>query len=122
MVNVKEYNKLTSKPSSKTHKSYVSVGVRSFIKGLLQQEPMFGLKPNDFGTEESPFVNYQDIINFVYDYNPSIEIRLTKQSISNLRNRRSIVKNVPRIKETLDFANYVKSKISHFDIDSFLKR
>jgi hypothetical protein len=112
IVNTNDYNRILSKQGGKSYKNYVEVGVRSFIKGFLNG--LYGLKKSDFS-------NYQDLIDFVKGYEPANNINLSKQGISNLRNRRTIIKNVPRIKEVLDFALYVKTKIPHFDLDSFFK-
>lgn len=112
IVNTNDYNRILSKPGERSYKNYVEVGVRSFIKGYLNE--LYGLRKTDF-------LNYQDIIDFVKGYEPTHNVKLSKQSISNLRNRRMIIKNVPRVKEVVGFAEYVKSKIEHFDLDLFFK-
>lgn len=111
-MNVNDYNRILSKPGGKSYKNNLEIGVRSFIKGILCE--LYGLKKSDFS-------NYQKIIDFVKDYEPAKNLNLTKQSISNLRNRRMIIKNVPRVQDVEDFALYVRSKIPHFDFDSFFK-
>lgn len=114
IVNTKDYSKILSKPGSQSYKRYIEVGVRSFIKGYLCEPPLYGLKKSDFDC-------YQDIIDFVKGYEPAQCVKLSRQSISNLRNRRMIVKNVPRIKDIELFVDYVKTKINHFDPDLFFK-
>lgn len=98
--------------NNQSYKSYVEVGIRSFIKGYLNE--LYGLKKSDFQ-------NYQEIVDFVRGYEPARNVKLSKQSISKLRNRRMIIKNVPRVKDVEEFAEYVKSKIKHFDLDLFFK-
>lgn len=112
IVNTSDYNRILSKQGTKAYKNYVEVGVRSFIKGYLNN--LYGLKKEDFK-------NYQDLIDFIKSYEPANNVNLSKQSISNLRNRRTILKNVPRIKEVQSFVDFVKTKIPHFDSDSFFK-
>ena len=63
---------------------------------------------------------YADIIDFIKGYKENKKI--TKQSISNLKNRKLIFKSVPRTPETLDFVEYVKKTFENFDVDSFLAR
>jgi hypothetical protein len=111
-VNTNDYNRILSKPGGKSYKNNLEIGVRSFIKGILGE--LYGLKKSDF-------CNYQQIIDFIKEYEPANNLKLSKQSISNLRNRRMILKNVPRVPEVEGFALYVRTKMPHFDFDSFFK-
>jgi hypothetical protein len=101
--------------SAKTgYRSYSEVGVRNFIKGYLSSPPCFGLKGNEFKY-------YSDLISFVYCHYKTNEVKLSRQSISNLRSRQLILRPVPKTKENKSFAYYLKSKIEYFDVESFLK-
>lgn len=103
------YNKQTSSSSGSIYRSYLELAVRNFIKGLLSNPQKFNLN--------TEVTSYSDLIKFVKDFDN--EIKITKQSISNLKNRQIIFKTVPRTKETLKFIDYVKEKYKDFDDESF---
>lgn len=102
------YNKSSNILSGNKYKDYSDLAVRNFIKGLLSDPPKYNLPSQS---------NYTDIIRFIKQFDS--EIKVTKQSISNLKNRKTILKNVPRTKETLQFIEYVKTKYPNFDEKAF---
>jgi hypothetical protein len=114
VVNLNDYNRILSKPGSSSYRRYVELGVRSFIKGYLLDEPLYGLKKDDFK-------RYQDIVDFVKGYEPAKSLRVSQDSISKLRHRKMLIRNVPKIRETKEFANYVVGKIPHFNVNLFIK-
>ena len=81
------YNKNTTKSGlSKTvYKHYLDLAVKNFIKGYLNIEPLFGLQGNEFK-------NYKEMIDFILTYEPAKHIRISSQSISNLKHRKLIFK------------------------------
>lgn len=137
----KIYNRETSKLSGNIYKSYIDLAIRNFVKGLVSEPKMYSL--------DDRLKNYADIIDFVEGYKKEKEERekgiekemekvegyknvkvikkekemgykrLTKQSISNLKNRNMIFKTVPKTPETLAFVEYVKKTFEHFDVDKF---
>lgn len=108
------FNKNTSPRRDNKYISYLEVSVRNFLKGYLAKEPRFGLKGDEF-------VCYREIISFIYGFESAKDIKVSKQSISNLKHRRIIFKPVLQTRETLEFASYVKQKLPHFCIDEFFK-
>jgi hypothetical protein len=108
------YNRNTSKRSGNVYKQYLEIAVKNFIKGYLNKEPLFGLKGNEFK-------NYIELLEFIKGYEPAKHIKLTSQSISNLKHRKMIFKPVVKRKETLDFIEYVKTKIKVFNENDFFK-
>lgn len=98
---------------SKKYKIKLETGVRSFIKACFSDK-------NRYGIPVGYFPNYDSIIRFIHGYAPARHIKLTKSSISNLRNRNTIPRAVPRIKENEDFVKYVK-KFIDFDSDLFFR-
>jgi hypothetical protein len=81
------YNRINSSRQATKYKTFLVVGVRNFIKACLAPEPYFGLRGDEF-------VSYSDLIAFIKDFktNKGIKepIKITKQSISNLKNRKLI--------------------------------
>lgn len=100
--------------SKSKYKDYIEIGVRNFIRGYLAKEPLFGLK----GTE---FNRYKDIIEFIYGFRPAKPIVVSSQTISKLKHRKMLIRPVPNTRENKALANFIKSKISYFDISTFLK-
>jgi hypothetical protein len=96
------------------YKSKIEVGVRNFIKGYLAKVPLFGFKGNEFKC-------YRDIINFIIGCDHTKEVRISKQSISWLKNRQTFLRPVPKTSENEALASYIKAKFPYFDITSFLK-
>jgi hypothetical protein len=108
------YNKNTSKSSRNVYKNYLELVVKNFIKGYLNKEPLFGLQGNEFK-------NYRELQDFIHAYEPLKHILISSQSISNLKHRKMIFKPVIKRKETLDFIEYVKTKIKSFNENEFFK-
>lgn len=104
------YQKFLSTPKDTLYKNVRDVAIRNFLKGLLRPQPKFDLNSEDFNS-------YQEIVDFITDFAPSYKI--TKQSISNLKNRKTVVKVIPRNDETESFAFYIKKRYPHFNIDKF---
>jgi len=103
------YSKGTSSSSGNQYKNYVDLAVRNFIKGLLSDPQKYNLN-----TEIN---SYSELIEFVKGFDDKIKI--SKHSISKLKNRKMIFKTVPRTKETMKFVVYVKEKFPEFDEDRF---
>ncbi|HEY0580042.1 MAG TPA: hypothetical protein VGC75_04990 [Candidatus Nitrosocosmicus sp.] len=91
------------------NKDYTDLAIRNFIKGLFSIPPKYNLV-NDFKS-------YSEIIDFIKEY--KINIRISKTSLSNLKNRRMVIKAVPRTKETERFTEYVKTRYKNFDDKTF---
>jgi hypothetical protein len=111
---VKEYNSITSLPLQKVSitsgKNYKSLAIRQFIKLLYSDnETYMNLR--------SSFKNYNELVNFIKSYDNSIKI--TKQSISNLLNRKVIHKQILKNEDTLSFISYVKTRFPDFKDDQF---
>ena len=105
------YNKLSSTLTGNKYKDYSDLAIRNFIKGLLSSPQRFGL--------DNSLTNYSEIIVFIQGFKPKIKI--SKFSISRLKNRQIIFKPVPRTKETLKFVEYIKTKFKDFDENTFLQ-
>ena len=97
-----------------SYRSYIEVGVRNFIKGYLSKSPCFGLKGNEFA-------NYGLLIQFINGFNQSKGIKISRQSVSQLKNRCVITKPVPRTEDNIAFTDYVQSVLPYFDTISFFK-
>jgi hypothetical protein len=110
------YNKMTSKSRDTKYKNTLEIAVRSFIKGLFSEQPLFGLEQH-----KSRFKSYKDLIEFIHNHEPCKRISLTPQSLSNLKNRKILIKPVPRTKETEEFIKYVKMELEHFNEINFFK-
>ena len=106
------YSKGTSVSSGNQYKNYVDLAVRNFIKGLLSDPQKYNLN--------SEVTSYSEIIEFVKGFDDKIKI--SKDSISKLKNRKMIFKTVPRRKETLNFIDYVKTKYKDFNESEFFKK
>ena len=99
----------------KVYRSFLEIAVRNFLKGYVAEKPLFGLLGNEFKC-------YKDLISFIYGYNQSSEVKVSKQSISNLKHRRIIIRPVPNTRENIEFTRYIKNNLPYFDDVSFLKR
>lgn len=108
------YSKGTSVSSGNRYKNYTDLAVRNFIKGWLSNPPKYNIIDSN---SIRVIGNYSELIEFIKSFDSSI--KLTKQSISNLKNRKMIFKTVPRTKETMKFIDFVKEKYPDFDEDSF---
>jgi hypothetical protein len=72
------------------------------------------LRGNEFST-------VKELISFVTSYSSGKSIKLSKQSISNLKHRKMLIRSVPQTVETLNFIKYVQSNIPHFDSTGFFE-
>lgn len=108
------YNKNTSITKGNVYKHFLDLAVKNFIKGYLNKEPLFGLQGNEFK-------NYKELKDFIMAYEPAKHMLISTQSISNLKHRKMIFKPVIKRKETLDFIEYVKTKIKSFNENEFFK-
>jgi hypothetical protein len=117
------YNKQYSTPQIKNvYSNYLEIGVRNFIKGFVAKEPMFGLTGTEFKT-------YTDLINFITEFDSSREneirglykIKVSRQSIWNLRHRQLILKPIPKTPENISFSLYVKRRLPNFRDTDFIK-
>jgi len=104
-----QYNKQTSTSMGNVYRSYVELAVRNFVKGLLSSPQKYNLN--------AEVISYSEIIDFVKGFDDKIKI--SKHSISKLKNRETVFKTVPRTKETLKFVDYIKQKYTGFDENSF---
>lgn len=67
------------------------------------------------------FLIIDSIIKFIHGHEPAKVVKLTKSSISNLRNRETIPRAVPRTKENEAFIEYVQRHMK-FDGDLFFRQ
>jgi hypothetical protein len=114
------FNKQSSSRLSTKYRSYLEVGVRNFIKGFTAVEPYFGLRGDEFKS-------YRELMSFIYDFESTkgiklSNVKLSEQSISNLKNRRLIWRPVPQNEENLKFVEYIKERLPHFKSEEFLMR
>jgi hypothetical protein len=111
----KIYNKVLTKRGNKTYKNVLDTAVRTFIKGLLLDKPLFGLD-----VYKDRFKSYKDIINFVKDCGAT-SIRLSYSSLSHLKNRKIAIKLVDRTDEIEEFVKILKTKLPLFKEEEFYK-
>jgi len=109
---VNEYNKRTSISSNKSYKNYLDIDVRNFIKELLCT--LF-----KYSEIASILKHYSLIIDFIKLYDPKYKIN--KSSLSKLKLRQIMFKQVPKTKETVLFVDYVKQRFPNFDETNFFK-
>lgn len=108
------YLKTMSNTKKTKYKSFIEVGVRNFVKGYLAEKPCFGLRGDEFK-------RYNDLISFIHGFSLTKDVKLSKQSISSLKQGKLILRPVTKTKENVAFAEYLHSKIPYFDKTSFLK-
>lgn len=79
---VTDYNQRTSTSTRTVYNSSLDLIVRNFIKFLITEPSVFPEIRNELKT-------YDLIIEFIHGFNPytNTKMRLSKQSISNLKNR-----------------------------------
>lgn len=110
------YVKGVMSSGSKNYKSYIETSVRGFVKACLSDN-----LNNRYGIPIDRFTSYKSIIDFVYNYEPAKEVKLSYSSMSHLKNRNSISRTVPRTPENEAFIAYVKDNIKDFNTDLFFK-
>ena len=103
-------------PQGKGYKTYLETAVRAFIKACLSS-----IISDRFGIPIGFFKDYQSIIDYIHLYEPAREVKLSLSSISKLKNRSTIGRAVPRLKETESFVNYIKIVFKDFDDDRFFR-
>lgn len=104
------YNRMTSGVGRTKYVNNLDLAIRNFVKACIKETPGYNLQSFD---------NYQELINFVKSYKPSYKI--SKSSISNLKNRKLVVKGVPKNPDTLAFVEYVKLKFPEFNVAEFFE-
>lgn len=115
ITNEKVFNKMMTKRGGKTYKTVLDSAVRTFIKGLLAEDPLFGLE-----NYKKDFKSYNDIVLFIKGCGVK-DTRLTKSSISNLKHRKLKIKLVDRTEEIEEFVSNVKNKLPLFKEKDFYK-
>jgi hypothetical protein len=87
---IAEYNRLTSISVPTGYKNYSDLAIIIFIKGLLMIPSLY---------PEIAFVlnTYEKIVSFILSFNPKQKI--SKNSISKLKNRKIVLKQVARSPE-----------------------
>ena len=99
---------------SKGYKSYIETSVRGFVKACLTNKDRYGI-PVD------AFKDYKSIIEFIHNYEPAREVKLSLSSLSKLKHRNTISRTVPRTAENESFIAYVQQHIKDFEADRFFK-
>jgi hypothetical protein len=100
--------------SGNAYKELVETSVRGFIMSCVSNKNRYGIPIDKFKT-------YKDIISFISNYEPARSIRVTPSMISNLKNRKTIPRSVPRNEANEKFISYVKSSIPTFEDDIFFR-
>ncbi|KAJ8057817.1 hypothetical protein OCU04_013244 [Sclerotinia nivalis] len=103
-------------PQGKGYRSYIETSIRGFIKACLSSEALAR-----YGVPRDYFKNYQSIIDFIYLHEPAKEVKLSLSSISKLKNRSTVGRAVPRLKETESFIKHVKLTFKDFEDDRFFR-
>lgn len=111
----KPYNKNNHNKSDNTYKSSIAVGVRNFIKAYHSSNEKFGLRGNEFKYAK-------DLISFIYGAKPTKGVKISKHSISKIKNRKIIWKPVTPTIENIEFCDYIKHKLPYFNSDLFLQK
>jgi hypothetical protein len=113
------YNRHQSagKVVSNKYKNNLEIAVRTFLKGYLHLEPYF-----DLDAPNPKFKCYNDLIDFIKAYKPASRLSLSRQSISNLKNRKIMIKPVMRTPEAEEFVKYLKIEFASFNETKFFKR
>jgi len=108
------FNKSYIINSGNAYKEHIETSVRGFIMACVSKNNRYGISNDKFNT-------YNDIINFIREYEPARSIRVTPSMISNLKNRKTIPRSVPRNEVNEKFIAYVKSSIPSFNDDLFFR-
>lgn len=85
-----------------SHRDFTDAAIRLFIKGVLY---------NKFPNVE--FESYNSLIQYIKEYNK--DFKISKQSLSNLKNRPLLWIPVPKTKETERFVRYIQIKFPLFE-------
>ena len=108
---LKQYSRFT-KVGGCRYKNIEDVAVLNFIKGLVQEPPMFNL-------DRSELPLYKDIVNFLKSFNPSMKV--TENSIASLKKRNIKLKSIPKSQHSEEFIIYVQQKFKNFDVELFFR-
>jgi hypothetical protein len=102
------YHKNTSSRLGNKYRNYTELAIRTFLKGIFADK---------YNIDKSLFSSYNDIIDFIKNYDN--KARVSKQGLSSLKNRKIVLKPVPRDKNTDNFVAYVKKKMPGFNDKDF---
>lgn len=105
-----------STQAQKSYKSYIETSVRGFIKSCLATDV-----DKRYGIPKDMFTSYKSMIDFIYGHEPARVVKLNSSIISNLKNRDSIARAIPRTSENESFVEYIKSTIKTFNSDLFFR-
>ena len=83
ILKTRTYQKHSNIQWGNTYNKFIDLAIRNFIKAVLACPPLFNL---------TPFLNYQEIIDFIKEFDHSIKI--SKQKISNLKSRKITSKEI----------------------------
>jgi len=114
-VNTPVFKGYSTLPKS-GYKSFIETSVRGFIRACIttNDNKRYGIPKNSFKT-------YNQLIEYIYQYKPAHEVKLTDKNISHLKRRDSIARAIPRTVENELFVNYVKERFKDFDSDLFFR-
>lgn len=109
------YQKNLPQNPSKKYKSYIELGIRNFVKALFS---------NELNLDSSVFRSYQEIIDFIDEFNINIEnsrnkYRLTPNKLALLKRRRGSRVLLPKSPELVVFVSHIKTKFPDFDEKGF---
>lgn len=110
----KRYDKTTNQKAGSLYKNLPEIAVRVFIRDVLSNDPQLGLSKNDFKT-------YGDIIQLIKGCSATACVRISKSSISQLKNKSSVNRTVPRNESSEVFVKYVKNIYPAFKDSEFFK-
>ncbi len=114
LVNKPVFHKNYVFSSGNAYKELLETSVRGFIIACVSKDRRFGVPFN-------LFKSYKEIIDFIHNYEPTAHIKITPSMISNLKNRNTIPRSVPRNNSNESFISYVKNNIPTFETDNFFR-
>lgn len=115
------YQRNTSKPSGNKYKSTLEIGVRTFVKDVVNNRNGIGLKE---------FKCYSILKDFITKYlwlnDIDLKVTLSSKYISRFKisslGKKPKLHMVPRSLDNLKFFDYVKSVFAGYDINKVLKK
>jgi len=78
-------------------------------------------EPVRYGIPKDIFPTYKSLIEFIYEHEPAREVKLSPKRISDLKNRNTISRAVPRTAENELFVEYIKNSIKTFNDGLFFR-
>jgi hypothetical protein len=107
----KKYTQNTHVVANSKYSNYLELGVRNFIKFLLADKLNLNYKNN--------FDSYKDLVDYIklYDSNININERIIIRYKQDSKFK--VPRLVPRIKEVINFIEYIKVKFPNFDDKNF---